>query len=106
MVLVEETVAFELLIEGEHGTLSLGFDISNSTAATEEDLGGRGGGRNGGFWGRAQEARAQAAIVASSAATSMVVGTGVVDGRTFGDLDGHCGLFVCLVGWVQDGIDR
>lgn len=102
---MEEAVAFELLIEGEHSTLGLGLDVSNSTTATEEDLGGRGGRRNGSFWGRAKEAGAQAAIVASSAATSMVVGTGVVNGRTFGDLDGHCGLFGCFVEWVQDGID-
>lgn len=96
---MEEAVTFELLIEGEHGALGLGLNIANSTAATEEDLGGRSRGRGGNssYWGRAKEARAQAAIIASTAATSMVVGTSVVDGRTFGDLDGHCDE-ICVVG--------
>lgn len=94
VVLVEETVTFKLLVEGEHGTLSLGLDVTSSTTATEEDLGGGRG--NAGCWGRgAQEARAQAAVIASTSTAGMVVGTSVVDGRTFSDLDGHCGGFVC-----------
>lgn len=94
---MEEAVTFELLIKGEHGALGLGLNVANSTAATEEDLGGRGRGGNSSCWGRAKEAGAQAAIIASTAATSMVVGTSVVDGRTFGDLDGHCDE-ICFVG--------
>jgi len=106
MVLVEKTVTFELLIKGEHGALSLGLGVANSTTAAEEDRGGRGrhaGSRRGG----AKGARAQAAIVACTTTTGMVVSTGIEDGRTFGDLDGHCnGFFYRDVGWmiVDDGI--
>lgn len=94
---MEEAVAFQFLIKGEYGPLSLGLDVTSSTAATEEDLGGCGRGREGrnsSCWRRAKEARAQAPIVSSAATTGMVVGTSVVDGRTLGDLDGHCNELV------------
>jgi len=87
MVLVEETVTFELLIKREHGALGLGLGVPNSTTAAEEDLGGRE--RNAGRRGGAKGARAQAAIVACTTTTGMVVSTGIEGGRTFGDLDGH-----------------
>lgn len=99
---MEEAVAFQFLIERKHGPFGLGLDVTNSTAATEKDPGGWGGGRgggNGGYRRGAKEARAQTSIVASTAATRMVVGTSVVNGRTLGDLDGHCDEFV-IVDWV------
>jgi hypothetical protein len=40
VVLVEETVTLKLLIEGEHGALSLGLSVPSSTTTTKEYLGG------------------------------------------------------------------
>lgn len=89
---MEDAVTFKLLIEGEHSTLGLRLDIASSTTTTEEDLRGRRG--NACCWGGgAKEARAQAAIIACTTAASMVKGTSVMDGRTLGDLDGHCDGF-------------
>lgn len=101
---MEEAVTFQFLIKGKHGPLGLGLDVTNSAAATEKDLGGRDGGRgggNGGYWRGAKEARAQTSIVASTTATRMVVGTSVMNGRTLGDLDGHCDEFVLWVGFEK-----
>jgi hypothetical protein len=39
VVLVEETVSFEFLVEGEHCSLGLGLDVSGAAAAAKEDAG-------------------------------------------------------------------
>jgi hypothetical protein len=94
VVLVEEAVAFQLLVEGEDGALGGSVDIASSTTASIEVVGVRGGDLG---WRARERSLLETVVVTGSTSARVVEAAGGVDGRALGN-DGHVeGWFLYLL---------
>jgi hypothetical protein len=86
---VDESVSFELLVEGEHGSLGGWVHVTGTTTAAKEDLGS---GRWNGDWDcsltRGDLSCGELAVIASTTTATVVDGASE-EGGLLGNLDRH-----------------
>lgn len=90
---MNQAVPLKFLVEGEHGSLGGGVDVSCTAASAKEELGCGRWNSGGCGWSTAGcELKGRDSAVVTDTTTATVVDGGGVD-WSVGDLDGHCDVF-------------